>query len=125
MTLRTRACRVGTLPTYGAPGREGVGGQSNGVVGFGTYQYGEPFEPGGKNSFGKLSQTPQISDNVTKIQGAHTLKAGVYWDFSRNYQTGGNLGSGAAGAANFDIWGSSTSTRSQPVPRCTRTTCHA
>ena len=38
-------------------------------VGFGTYPYGEPFTPGGKNSFGKLSQTPQISDNVTKIHG--------------------------------------------------------
>jgi hypothetical protein len=90
------------------PNTYGWGNQSNGVVGFGTYTYGEPFTPGGKNSFGKLSQTPQVSDNVTKILGAHTLKAGVYWDFARNYQTGGNLGSGAAGAANFDIWGSST-----------------
>jgi hypothetical protein len=90
------------------PNTYGWGTQSQGVVGFGTYQYGEPFTPGGKNSFGKLSQTPQISDNVTKIAGAHTLKAGVYWDFARNYQTSGNLSQGTNGAANFDIWGSST-----------------
>jgi hypothetical protein len=89
------------------PNTYGYGGQSNGVVGFGTYSYGEPFTPGGKNSFGKLSQTPQISDNVTKIQGAHTLKAGVYWDYARNYQTSGSLSSGVQGAANFDVWGPS------------------
>ncbi len=90
------------------PNTYGWGAQANGVVGFGTYQYGEPFTPGGKNSFGKLSQTPQISDNVTKIQGAHTIKAGVYWDYARNYQTGGGLSSGTNGAASFDIWGPST-----------------
>jgi hypothetical protein len=90
------------------PNTYGWGGQSAGVVGFGTYQYGEPFTPGGKNSFGKLSQTPQISDNVTKIQGAHTLKFGVYWDYARNYQTSGNLSSGTNGSVNFDIWGPSS-----------------
>jgi Carboxypeptidase regulatory-like domain len=90
------------------PDTYGYGGQSNGVVGFGTYQYGEPFTPGGKNSFGKLSQTPQISDNVTKILGAHTIKAGVYWDYARNYQTSGTLSGGTNGAANFDVWGPSS-----------------
>jgi len=90
------------------PNTYGYGGQANGVVGFGTYQYGEPFTPGGKNSFGKLSQTPQISDNVTKIQGSHTFKAGVYWDYARNYQTSGTLNGGTNGAANFDVWGPST-----------------
>lgn len=90
------------------PNTYGYGGQANGVVGFGTYQYGEPFGPGGNNSFGKLSQTPQISDNVTKIQGSHTLKAGVYWDYARNYQTSGNLAGGTNGAANFDVWGPSS-----------------
>ncbi|HEX3747246.1 MAG TPA: TonB-dependent receptor [Bryobacteraceae bacterium] len=89
------------------PNTYGWGGQANGVVGFGTYQYGEPFNPGGKNSFGKLSQTPQISDNVTKVAGAHTIKAGVYWDYARNYQTSGNLSGGTNGAVNFDVWGNS------------------
>ena len=90
------------------PNTYGYGAQSNGVVGFGTYSYGEPFTPAGQNSFGKLSQTPQLSDNVTKIQGAHTIKVGVYWDYARNYQTSGNLASGTQGAANFDVWGPST-----------------
>jgi hypothetical protein len=90
------------------PNTYGYGGQSAGVVGFGTYSYGEPFDPGGKNSFGKLSQTPQISDNVTKIQGTHTIKVGVYWDYARNYQTSGSLSSGVQGAANFDVWGPSS-----------------
>ena len=86
------------------PNTYGYGAQSAGVVGFGTYSYGEPFTPAGANSFGKLSQTPQISDNVTKIQGSHTIKAGVYWDYARNYQTSGSLNSGTQGAANFDVW---------------------
>jgi len=89
------------------PNTYGWAGQSQGVVGFGTYGYGEPFSPTPKNGFGKLSQTPQISDNVTKIWGAHTIKAGVYWDYARNYQTSGSLSSGTNGAVNFDIWGNS------------------
>jgi hypothetical protein len=91
------------------PNTYGYTAQSAGAVGFGTYSYGEPFTPAGANSFGKLSQTPQISDNVTKIQGSHTLKAGVYWDYARNYQTSGNLASGTGGAANFDEWGDQSS----------------
>jgi len=90
------------------PSTVGWEGQSAGVVGFATYQYGEPWTPGGKNSFGKLSQTPQISDNVTKIQGAHTLKAGVYWDYARNYQTGGTETGDTNGSAVFDVWGPSS-----------------
>jgi hypothetical protein len=89
------------------PSTFGYQGQGAGVTGFSTYQYGEPFTPGGKNSFGKLSQTPSISDNVTKIQGAHTLKAGVYWDYARNYQTSGTELGDTNGAAQFDIWSSS------------------
>jgi hypothetical protein len=80
-------------------------GWSNSAVGFATYPYGEPFTPGGANSFGKLSQTPNISDNVTKILGSHTLKAGVYWDYARNYQTSGGLNDSVQGGAEFDPWG--------------------
>jgi hypothetical protein len=83
-------------------------GWNNATVGFATYPYGEPFTPGGANSFGKLSQTPNISDNVTKIQGSHTLKAGVYWDYARNYQTSGGLSDSVQGAAEFDPWGPTT-----------------
>ncbi len=80
-------------------------GWSNSAVGFATYPYGEPFTPGGSNSFGKLSQTPNISDNVTKILGSHTLKAGFYWDYARNYQTSGGLNDSVQGGAEFDPWG--------------------
>ena len=87
------------------PNTYGYSGASAASVGFATYQYGEPFTPGGANSFGKLSQTPQISDNVTKIQGSHTLKAGVYWDYARNYQTSGTIGYGGTnGSTEFDPW---------------------
>jgi len=91
------------------PNTFGYTAQSAGAVGFGTYSYGEPFTPTPANGFGKLSQTPQISDNVTKIQGSHTLKAGVYWDYARNYQTSGSLSSATQGSANFDEWGTNSS----------------
>ena len=94
-------------------------GWSNSAIGFATYQYGEPFTPGGANSFGKYSSTPKISDNVTKIQGSHTLKAGIYWDYARNYQTGGGLAVGANGGAEFDT-GGPTSTWIIPWPTSSR-----
>jgi hypothetical protein len=79
---------------------------SNSSIGFGTYPYGANWPPGGPNSFGKLSQTPNISDNVTKVTGTHTLKAGFYWDFARNFQVAGiNLDNTTQGAAEFENWG--------------------
>jgi len=87
------------------PNTYGYSGASAAAIGFATYQYGEPFSPTPQNGFGKLSQTPQISDNVTKIQGSHTLKAGVYWDYARNYQTSGTIGYGGTnGSMVFDPW---------------------
>lgn len=83
-------------------------GWSNAALGFATYPYGAPWPAGGKGAFGKLSQTPNISDNVTKIQGSHTLKAGVYWDYARNNQTGGGLNDSTQGGAEFDPWGASS-----------------
>ena len=83
-------------------------GWSNSAIGFATYPYGEPFAAGGANSFGKLSQTPNISDNVTKIVGSHTLKAGVYWDYARNNQTGGGLNDSSQGGVEFDNYGNAS-----------------
>ncbi|MBI5083750.1 MAG: TonB-dependent receptor [Acidobacteria bacterium] len=80
-------------------------GWSNANVGFATYPYGAPWPSGGAASFGKLSQTPNISDNITKIAGKHTVKAGFYWDFARNNQTGGGLDGSTQGAAAFENWG--------------------
>ena len=82
--------------------------QANGVVGFGTYQYGEPFTPGGKNSFGKLSQAPQISDNVTKIlEFPHSGRPEFIGITPATIRTSGNLSGGTNGALNFDVWGPS------------------
>ncbi len=82
-------------------------GWGNASVGFATYPYGGPWPAGGPNSFGKRSQTPNISNNLTKIWGKHTLKTGFYWDFARNDQTGTgvNLDSSTQGVAVFENWG--------------------
>ncbi len=80
-------------------------GWNNANVGFATYPYGAPWSAGGKNAFGKLSDTPNISDNITKVWGTHTLKAGFYWDYARNNQTGGGLNDTTQGGIEFDPWG--------------------
>ena len=66
-----------------------VFGWNNATTGYFAYQYGQGFTPGGPNSFGKLSNTPNVSDNLTWITGKHTLKAGFYWDFAQNNQVAG------------------------------------
>ena len=40
----------------------------------------------GKNSFGKTSKSPSITDNFTKIIKSHSLKGGFYWDTAENIQ---------------------------------------
>ena len=83
-------------------------GWNNAMVGYATYPYGAPWPAGGANSFGKLSQTPNISDNITKVLNTHTLKAGFYWDFARNDQTGGGYDWTTQGAADFENWGATS-----------------
>ena len=39
-----------------------------------------------QGSFGGLKQVPAFYDNFTKLIGAHTLKAGFYWDSQENTQ---------------------------------------
>ncbi|HTQ55905.1 MAG TPA: carboxypeptidase-like regulatory domain-containing protein [Bryobacteraceae bacterium] len=80
-------------------------GWSNSAVGFATYPYGEPWSPGGSTGFGKLSNTPNVSDNITKVQGSHTIKAGVYLDYAQNWQTGGGFNTSSQGGIEFDPWG--------------------
>ena len=80
-------------------------GWNNANVGFATYPYGAPWPAGGANSFGKLSQTPNISDNISKVWRTHNFKAGFYWDFARNNQTGGGLDWTTQGAADYENWG--------------------
>jgi outer membrane receptor protein involved in Fe transport len=54
------------------------------VPGYLAPTFGQTWQGG---DFGKLSQAPNIADNITKVAGTHTLKAGFYWDFARNQQT--------------------------------------
>ncbi len=71
---------------------------SNAVPGYSAYTMGIQ---GYIADFGKTSQAPNISDNVSKVWGTHTVKAGFYWDFNRNWQTGGNINPAAQGTFTF------------------------
>jgi Carboxypeptidase regulatory-like domain/TonB-dependent Receptor Plug Domain len=56
----------------------------------------------GKNSFGKTSKTPAISDTFTKIIKTHSVKAGFYWDEQENLQSpSGDFN----GTNNYSPWG--------------------
>lgn len=48
---------------------------------------------GGKG-FGGIKLGQAIYDNFTKVVGTHSLKAGAYWDFEGNQQSGGNSNQG-------------------------------
>jgi hypothetical protein len=86
-----------------------VFGWNNATVGYFAPTYGEPWPIGGKNAFGKMSNTPNVSDNVTKVAGKHTMKAGFYWDFAQNNQTSGGYQNSSQGTAMFENWGAVTS----------------
>jgi molybdopterin-binding protein len=45
---------------------------------------------GGGTAFGGVKLAYAAYDNFTKIVGTHSLKAGGYWDFEGNQQSGGN-----------------------------------
>lgn len=85
-----------------------VYGWNNAIAGYFAPTYGEPWPAGGKYGFGKLSQTPNISDNITKVAGKHIFKAGFYWDFARNNQTTGGYASATQGSAEFENWGATS-----------------
>jgi len=85
-----------------------VFGWNNALAGYFTPTYGESWPIGGANSFGKYSQTPNISDNVTKVLGTHTFKAGVYWDFARNNQTTGGYSGASQGTVEYENWGATS-----------------
>jgi hypothetical protein len=74
-----------------------------GMAGYSAYTFGDKGFPAG---FGKYSNTPNISDNISKVWGTHTLKAGFYWDFARNQQTSGpGEQFTVQGTADFENWG--------------------
>ena len=45
------------------------------------------------NGYGAIKRDPSLYDNFTKVIGAHTLKAGFYWDTSENIQSSCGYGS--------------------------------
>lgn len=63
----------------------------------------------GNGDFGKDSYTPDFSDNLTWIKGAHTMKFGFFWAAYANVQTENCCGGGTAGTWDFDNYASNTS----------------
>src|SRR5580704_17167086 len=78
---------------------------SKAVPGYFAPTFGQAFNSG---DFGKLSQTPNISDNLTKVAGTHLLKFGFYWDFARNDQAASNFQYANQGTVEFETYGANT-----------------
>jgi hypothetical protein len=76
------------------------------VPGYLAPTFGQKWQSG---DFGKLSQAPNMSDNITKVAGTHTLKAGFYWDFARNQQTASNYTGNPQGTLDYENYGYNTS----------------
>ncbi len=66
------------------------------------FSFSGSFNGGG--AFGATKKDPAIYDNFTKVIGAHTIKAGFYWDTSENVQSSGGLSPGDNGTYNLG-WG--------------------
>jgi hypothetical protein len=79
---------------------------SNSVPGYFAPTFGQQFQGG---AFGKYSATPNISDNISKVAGTHTLKFGFYWDFAQNQQTSSNFLSANQGVTEFENYGANSS----------------
>jgi hypothetical protein len=78
---------------------------SKAAPGYFAPTFGQQFEGG---DFGKLSQAPNLSDNLTKVAGTHTLKFGFYWDYSRNWQAGSGFQYANQGTVEFETYGANT-----------------
>jgi len=74
------------------------GASSPGLPGYSGYTMGIK---GYIAQFGKTSQAPNISDNISKVWGTHTVKGGFYWDYNRNWQTNGSINVAGQGTLNF------------------------
>ena len=78
---------------------------SKAAPGYFAPTFGQSFQGG---DFGKLSQTPNISDNLTKVAGTHLLKFGFYWDFARNDQAASNFQFANQGTVEFETYGANS-----------------
>jgi Carboxypeptidase regulatory-like domain len=63
------------------------------------------------NAFGNIKKIYSFQDNLTKVVGKHSLKAGFFWDDNDQTQTT-NDGNWSQGAIEFDQW--STYTTNNP-----------
>jgi len=59
------------------------------------------------NAFGNIKKTYSFQDNLTKVLGRHSLKAGFFWDNNDQTQTT-NDGNWSQGAIEFDPWSTYT-----------------
>jgi len=100
---------TGLFENKGTPQMPNTFGWGNAAVGFATYGYVNDWAAGGKDAFGKLSDTPNISDNISWVKGTHTIKGGFYWDYARNNQTGGGLDVSSQGTFEYENWGATSS----------------
>jgi hypothetical protein len=65
------------------------------------------YYPLSTGSFGGIKQVPAFYDNFTKVFGAHTVKAGFYWDASKNEQ---NSNAPDNGTFNIQTYGQNSTT---------------
>jgi hypothetical protein len=65
------------------------------------------YYPMSTGTFGGVKQVPAFYDNFTKVIGNHTLKAGAYWDDSRNSQ---NNNAADNGTFAFQTYGQNSTT---------------
>jgi hypothetical protein len=78
---------------------------SKAVPGYFAPTFGQKFQGG---DFGKYSQSPNISDNLSKVAGTHTFKVGFYWDFDRNWQAYSNFQYNPQGTLEYETYGSNS-----------------
>jgi len=78
---------------------------SKAAPGYFAPTFGQGFQG---TDFGKYSQTPNVSDNITKVWRTHTFKVGFYWDFARNQQAGSNFQNPPQGTVEFETYGANS-----------------
>jgi hypothetical protein len=69
--------------------------------------YAPPMIKGFGNAYGNVKKIWSFQDNLTKIVGRHSLKAGFFWDENNQLQTTG-YGNWPQGMIEFDKWGNTT-----------------
>lgn len=83
-------------------------GNSNGCF---AGMYVPPMIKGFNNAYGNIKKITALQDNVSKLYGRHSLKAGFFWDENFQTQTTG-YGNWTQGAQEYDQW--STFTTNNP-----------